>query len=79
MTPLNNAPCYEPSGRQPEELGDSKALLESICPKFVKKYDGKSCCSQVQVEDLNVKFVDMYESYFQECPACLRSQLEYYW
>ena len=76
---LNDAPCYLQSGRAPESLPTaSKRTLSDICPKFAEAHDS-NCCNAAQVTDLQAKFDEMYETYFQECPACLRSQLEYYW
>ena len=50
-----------------------------MCPGFAERFkDQPICCSDAQIKDLNEKFESVYQTFFQDCPACLRSQLEYY-
>ncbi|CAG5080497.1 Oidioi.mRNA.OKI2018_I69.PAR.g9616.t1.cds [Oikopleura dioica] len=74
----NAAPCYEPAGIDAEEPNRlHQNLLQKICPKFAETHD-KVCCSYPQMQDFDKKFNKMYKGFFQACPSCLKSQLEYY-
>jgi hypothetical protein len=77
---LNEAACYVSDGIEPTEISDQSAkTLSDICPNFLKEGNNLSCCPAEQIETLNTKFNEMFSNLFQECPSCLRSQMEYYW
>ena len=79
----NDAPCYYPEGvPTTSNEGDLKGILEQMCPKFAAVHTDV-CCDLVQIESLNAKLSNMFNaanpfSLFDGCPACVRSQLEYY-
>ena len=74
----NAAPCYEPEGVEPEAPGRPlNNLLNKICPEFAANHE-KTCCSFDMMNDFDKKFNKMYKGFFQACPACMKSQLEYY-
>ena len=77
---LPEAACYNPDGEAPTKLDESAVeILSEICPKFVESHGDSSCCPKLQIEELKTKFSLMFLSLFQTCPACSRSQMEYYW
>lgn len=60
-----------------------KEILENVCPNFSKNHE-EVCCDLPLMVDLEEKLEKMFDgnstsiSLFDGCPACVRSQLEYY-